>query len=469
MITMFYFALLAASCLLALADWRKAIYPAIFLDFLRDPVRKLDPGEPVTITISVLALWGVITLSAWVQSRQQIQLAIREHPKVIAAFRLLVIALVPGCILSLLMYAGGYKMVALGVVSYLAPFAGILLGYLISMQPKEVGGFLKFYCLVNGVALIGVIGEYLRLEWPALGGLRGVDWIRYSDDGVVDLIGGWYRSPDIMGLHAAQVVMFSLTLAIQSSRRQSPFWLALAIFGSICLLLSGRRKMLGMPLVFFASLVLLSYVRKIVRIHAIVVPIVAAAALIAGLYLVATEDYVATEYMNFASTLFTEGANRYQEVVAGSIASTIAQSGVVGEGIGSATQGAYHLMNQSGDGSFGGIQGTWAKGGWQEDGVSRVFRELGVFGVLFVLIAGWMMTTAIWNAIKRVPPHWHGALAQLCLISIVVANLASFTVSHQQFSGDPPSALIVLVLMGMALGVTSIARSRGMTGKQTKS
>ena len=328
-------------------------------------------------------------------------------------------------------------MVVLGTVSYLAPFAGIVLGYLITLRPKDVGGFLQFYCAVNGLALIGVIGEYLQLDWPALGGLSGVNWIRYSGYDTVQLIGGWYRSPDIMGLHAAQFVMFSLALAIQKSKRQSPFWLGLAIFGSLCLLLSGRRKMLGMPLVFTASLILLSYVRKIVRVQMVVVPFVAGMALLSGIYLVATEEYVGTEYMQFAGTLFTEGVARYSDVVTGSVGSTIAQSGVVGEGIGSATQGAYHFMGESQANSIRAVKGGWSGGGWQEDGVSRVFRELGIFGVVFISLATASLIRAIQHAVSVVSPRWHGALAQLCLVSIVVANVASFTVSHQQYSGGP--------------------------------
>ncbi|WP_146519108.1 hypothetical protein [Stieleria varia] len=429
---------------------------AILLDFLRDPVRKMDPSESVLITISVLGLWAVITVSAWMRSRNQIQIAFREHPRVFSAIRYLAIAMIPGSILSLALYQGGYKMVGLGVISYLAPFAGILLGYLISRRPKDISGFMMFYCIVNGIALTGVIAEYSGANWPALGGLRGMEWIRYSGQETVKLIGGLYRSPDIMGLHAAQVVMFSLTLAIQKSRRQSPIWIVLALFGCLCLLLSGRRKMLGMPLVFLAVLALLTYIRKITRVQAIVVPIVAAAALIGGVFLVATDEYVGTEYMNFAGTLFTSGVERYQEVVVGSVQGTIIQSGVLGEGIGTATQGSYHLMQH--DRRQG--RNRFSSGGWQEDGVSRIFRELGLFGVIFVVLSAWSLIRAIMSAVQRVPASWHGAVAQLCMISIVVANLASFTVSHQQFSGDPPSALLVLIVLGIAFGVTSIAKAR---------
>lgn len=459
MITLVYFAALAIACLVAVSNWRQAVYFAIVLDFLRDPVRKLDPNESVLITVSILGLWAVITLSAWISSRQQIMLAFRQHPKIFKAIQALALALVPGCALSIMLYPGGHKMVLLGVISYLAPFAGILLGYLIALNPKDIRGLLQTYCIVNGFALIGVVAEFMQMGWPGLGGMKGMEWIRYTDNGIVHMIGGWYRSPDIMGLHAAQVVMFSMTLTIQKPKSERLLWIGLAFFGCVCLLLSGRRKMLGMPFVFISTMVLLSYFRRIIRVQTIAVPLIATALLFGGVFLVATEEYVATEYTNYASTLFSDGVTRYQQLVGGSVAGTIVQSGVMGEGIGTATQGAYHLINKSDQKKFG----------WQEDGVSRVFRELGIFGVLFVLLAGVLICQALVSAVERVPASWHGSMLQLCLIAIVVANFSSFTISHQQFSGDPPSALLVLLLLGIVLGVTTVSEMRSQQRRKTAS
>jgi len=444
MITELYYAALALSCFVALSNWRQAIYFAILLDFVRDPVRKLDPNESVLITVSVLILWGVIAVSAYRQSPAQMAIARQRHPKIFEAVRLMVYAVIPGSLLALVLYSGGYKMVALGSVSYLAPAAGIMLGYLLGSEEQTVTRILRFYCIVNGIALTSVLAEYAELGWPLLGGLRGMVWIRYSGQETVDLIGGFYRSPDIMGLHAAQVVMFSLTLSFQRGRSWSPIWIALALFGGLCLLLSGRRKMLGMPLVFLAALALFCNRRGIRQFQQKLIPLVALAGIVVGIFLVSTDDYVATEYMNYASTLFTDGVNRYDEVVRGSVIVTLVQSGVLGEGIGSATQGAYHIVGRQ-------------KSGWQEDGVSRVFRELGVIGVVLVVLAGLRLIGGMMSAVRRTPIDGAPATLQLCLIAIVIANLASFTVSHQQYSGDPPSALLVLIMLGMALALCPLA------------
>lgn len=448
MITYGYFALLGLACLVALSNWRQAVYFAILLDFLRDPVRKLDPNESVLITVSVLALWGVITLAAWSQSQAAIRELLFDNPRIYKAFRLLVLATLPGIVIAMIFYSEGYKLVALGTVSYLAPSAGVLLGILFASHPTDISRLLRFYCIVNGIALSGVLLEYYDFSVPALGGLRGMNWIRYSGTEIVDLIAGFYRGPDIMGLHAAQVVMFSLILTVQSRNGLSPGWVLLAFFASFCLLLSGRRKMLGMPLVFVAAFGLFCYLRGVPRFQYFVIPIAGLGVASAGIFLVATDNFVADEYTNFASTLFTEGSERSQEIVIGSVLSTLSQTGILGGGIGSATQGAYHVRS--------GQAANELRAGWQEDGVSRLFRELGLIGVAFVIASGVTLIRAIVDSVRQLHRDDRFGYFQLLLLSSVVANLASFMISHQQYSGDPPSALLVLFVLGMALSLPTI-------------
>lgn len=125
-----------------------------------------------------------------------------------------------------------------------------------------------------------------------------MNWIRFSGNEVVDLIGGFYRSPDIMGLHAAQVAMFSLVLTIQARKGVSWGWILVAFFAGFCLLLSGRRKMLGMPLVFAAFFGFFCYLRGMKRFQYVIVPIIGLGAAAVGVYLVATDEFVGDEYTN---------------------------------------------------------------------------------------------------------------------------------------------------------------------------
>jgi hypothetical protein len=446
MLTYAYFAVLAAACLVALADWRKGVYAAILLDFVRDPVRKLDPSESVLITISVLGLWGVIFVAAWTRSQSELQSYFRRNPYLLKAFRLLVLATIPGCLIAMVSYAGGYRMVALGLVSYLAPTAGVAIGIAYSRRPDEVAKLLSWYCIVNGLALLGVLAEYSGFALPALGGLKDMVWIRYSGTDVVKLIGGFYRSPDIMGLHAAQVAMFSMILTIRKPDRLTPGWALLTAFAGLCLILSGRRKMLGMPLVFVAAFSFLCYLRGMRASRFALVPVACVSLAAVGVYMGATDTYVADEYTSYVGSLFTDGASRSHEILVGSTLSTFDQSGVLGRGIGSATQGNYHIVGNSGD----------RKLGWQEDGFSRILGELGVFGLFCLLAAVLALLKGVLLAVRAVDRRSPLAAFQLMLFAVVFANLCSFLISHQQYSGDPPSAIIVLFVLGVALSVPSM-------------
>lgn len=446
MLTYAYFAVLAAACLVALTDWRKGVYAAILLDFVRDPVRKLDPSESVLITVSVLALWGVIFVSVWGTSQAEIKSYFRANPLLVKAFRYLVMATIPGSVIALVAYAGGYRMVALGLVSYLAPCAGVAMGIAFAKHPEQVHRLLGWYCVVNGVALIGVVAEYREWGLPALGGLKDMVWVRYSGTETVKLVGGFYRSPDIMGLHAAQVAMFAMILAMRKPDRVSFGWFLVAAFSGLCLVLSGRRKMLGMPIVFVTVFGLFSYLRGMRNSRFAIVPILCVIGLGGGIYAGLTDEYVADEYTNYAGTIFTEGAARSREVVFESALGTVMQTGIVGTGIGSATQGNYHVV--------GG-----AKMGWQEDAIGRVFRELGLPGAILLLLAGIALIQSIVVSVRQVDPRGPLAAFQLMLLALVVANFCSFLISHQQFSGDPPSAIIVLLVLGVAFSVPVMQQS----------
>lgn len=437
-----------------MSDWRRAIYGAILLDFLRDPVRKLDPTQSIWITVSVVGLWGVITLGMLSSSWPNIAAFLRENPKVRQVISLVALALIPGAVMSMLLYQEGYKLVILGSISYLAPFAGITLGACFPKSTKDIDSFLKFYVLVNAAALSGAIAEYLNYEVPALGGLQGVNWVRYNGTETVELIAGFYRGPDIMGLHAAHVAIFSLILAVRS-REKAVVWVVIAMFGVLCLFLAGRRKMLGIPLIFVGATFLLAYVRGQQQFRQFMAPlgisvIIGAAAVI----LTSSAGPISSEYTDYASTLFTQGAARSNQILVGSVLGTLQQSGVLGRGLGSTTQGNRHITSE--------------QGGWQEDGVSRLFSELGVLGVIVVLFAASTMLGAIRRSVQRSGKGGRAAFLQLMLLAVVVANGASFIISHQQYSGDPASALLVLFVLGMALACPRLSgetdRSRFQPG-----
>jgi hypothetical protein len=435
---------LVAACLVAVSDWRKAVFIGILIDVLRDPVRKLVVGKPIAITLSGAALWLLIVVVATVAARGGLRRMLQTYPRLRSAFLLLLFAMIPAAMMSVFTQPQGLALAAIGTATYLIPVLGVGAGYAFARNRSSVLMFMRFYVIVNSVALIGVVLQYLGSDFAALGGID-FKWIRYRDGYTVDLMCGWYRSPDIMGLHAAHVIMFSLLLAAEGRRGIRGGWLVFALWAAFCVIVSGRRKMIGVPLVFVASLLTLAWYFGVSRIGKFATIVAVSVALGGGMgvFVLATDQ--ADDYTEYASSLFTEGAGRTNDIVIGSTISTLTHVGILGGGLGSATQGRYYFS-----------QGQGATRGWQEDGVSRLFAEFGVFGVVLLVFAILQVLWSATKSLRMLPPSSDLKILQLGLFSIVVGNIASFCISHQQYSGDPVNALVVTLMVGMAFAVPAL-------------
>ena len=437
-----WYTFVVVACLIAMADWRRGIYAGILVDVLRDPVRKLVPEQPVVITLSGALVWLTIVLFAVLSQRRQTATLFRNYPGVRTALHLLVIALLPAFGISCISYPRGWLMASIGGASYVIPTLGIVAGFVLSQKEEQIERMLRFYIAANVVMLISVPMEYMGVDVPALGGIDNV-WIRYRPGVIVNLMCGWYRSPDIMGLHAAHVIMFSLLLSIRRADNLRPVWIVSAVWAGFCVLLSGRRKMMGIPLIFVAVFLFLGMVYRVSRVSRLAGAAVLAATLGGAVMLYLWSPDEAEGYTEYATSLFTESGERANDLIITGTITTLKQSGIVGAGLGTATQGRY----------YAGVQTSRGARGWQEDGVSRLFLEFGVPGVILLFCSVCLLVGAIGKSMRLLPPTTSQMVLQLGLVGIVAGDAASYAISHQQFSGDPVSALLVTMMVGMILGV----------------
>ncbi len=235
------------------------------------------------------------------------------------------------------------------------------------------------------------------------------------------------------------------TLDLRSRIGQSQVWIAFAAWGVICVLLAGRRKMIGMPIVFAATYYLLGMWLKAANPRRLV-QLATVGALVLGVALMlAREVDVSQEYADYATTLFTEGAQRSNEMIVGSSLVTLRQSGLLGSGLGTATQGRQHVRDDNRSGDAGQPRA------WQEDGGSRLFRELGVPGILLVALAGLIFLGCFRAALRIMPLHHPLQALQIGITAVILANLASFAISHQQYSGDPGTGMMLCMFVGFVL------------------
>jgi hypothetical protein len=447
-----YLCIIGLACVTALGNWRLAIYFCLMIDALRDPVRKLLPEQPVWATFLGIIPWGVMILRAFSAEQPELLAAFSRYPKLSSVIFCLMTALVPGFVLSCLTYENGHLIAAVGSLSYLGPFLGIGMGYLFVRSERMLTSFLAAYVVINGVALTGAFLEFFAVDVPGLGGIR-MDWIRYRDGYIVDLISGFYRSPDVMGLHAAHVMVFAAILALRSRGLIGLFWLLMIVWGGAGVLLCGRRKMILIPLVFIVCYAVMNYfIGSSKKISVVVIGGACLFIGVVGSLLTTLPEWA--EYTEYASTTVSEAPDRVSNNVIGGMFETLRQTGMIGAGLGTATQGRYYVAT---------TKGGYSRG-WQEDGLSRIVLELGLPGFLLMIMTACLMAGVFLSAIRLTAGSSSIRDWQAMFAAVVLGNVASFIASHQQYSGDPISALLVTFIGGAILGMPRLVALPNLPG-----
>lgn len=435
MLEYLFYLLVAFVVLTAFVNWRAALYMCILLDILRDPLRKTPVSHSLLVAQSVNAVWALIAMIVLAKERTRIRELIQRHRRLRVPAALICLAILPGAAVSVVSYPRGWLLAALGGASYLAVIPAVILGYCFPRGPKDVSRFLGAYCLANAIAFSGALLEHFDFDMPGLGGI-GVKWVRYQGKTQFDLISGFYRSPDVLGLHAATVCVFGGVLGTAGPRRTRLPWYCLVLWAAVPLLLSGRRKMIGIPFLFAICVLWLQfrYMRRIQRSGWYTL---LAAAGILAFFLISGALGMGDVYRQYASTIVIEGSDKVSVAVYQSPLESLWQSGLLGRGLGTATQGSQHILGRPLT--------------WQEDGGGRLFVELGLVGAALLLVTGIVVAFHCKKVLDRTPtrePHFQ---LQIGLASVLLANAACFLVSHQAFSGDPWNLGTVLFCLGLLL------------------
>src|SRR5262245_49292465 len=253
--------LVGAGCVLSLHDWRKGLWLCIVVALVQAPIRKVIPGTPIFITVSFVPVYCCMFLGLPAQ-RTALREFQSEYPGLKVPIVLLSIALFFSFAQTLTYGMRALPLACLGLFSYLACFPAVLLGYkYLSGDWKSLDRLLAGFVLSTTIMLIGVPLEKYEFQFslPWLGTIAmNKSWYRWYgtqiDGGYVRMISGFYRSPEIMGWHAMTMVLFSIYLMLRRSN-WILLWGLTATWGMYGVLLSGRRKMFLMIVVFLASFV----------------------------------------------------------------------------------------------------------------------------------------------------------------------------------------------------------------------
>ena len=439
MITLLFIGFVGVSATMAFADWRRGWLLAVVCGVLQDPARKLTPGAPVAMSMSIVAVYAAILFANLPQIRAGLADFARRFPRVTSTLAFFAFFLLLAALNGLVTFGAAHWIAPmLSLFIYVAPLPAVILGYLFVDREERLLFFLRFYAVLTAIALVGSLLEYMRVQSPALGlvSVQG-EYLRHLPGLQIRMISGFYRGPDIMGWHAATLTCVAAALAIRggTTARAWP-WMAAAAWGFFHVMISGRRKALYYVVVF-AAVLLVRYFRrlKVGQIAAI-------------LALAATLSYVVYNLASQESTsMYAKGATTARnEVLArleGGFIQTVLKSGLMGAGLGTATQGIYHLVGQ--DMSFG----------WQEGGLGKFAIELGVPGVL----AAGALALALLRILFRISAYPDEAASsqflRVVLFALVVANISNFLASAQAYS-DSTLTLLTAFLTGCLFGTATL-------------
>lgn len=429
MITILFAGFLVLSMAIAMTDWRRGWLMAIVCGVLQDPARKLTPGAPVVMTLSVILVYVVILFAASGTLRQHAQEFSRRFGKVHAALIIVLLFLVLAAFRGLVTFGiEGWKAPALSLFIYCAPIPAVLLGYSWLQREENLYKLFRFYSVVTAVALIGTPLEYFDVKWRALGTVALTEYyIRHLPGIQIRLLSGFYRAPDVMGWHAAMITIIGMIMTLKAQAfRRAWFWVLITGWGIFNCFLSGRRKAVYMVAVF-TIVFLWRYFRRMTVAHLVIFAV--ALGMIGWVIHRISTNEKSSVYARGAATTRGEVFQRLE----GGLLGTIDQFGIFGAGLGTATQGVQHVATKT--------------VGWQEGGFGKLAMELGVPGLLAVVV----LAMAMFRMMLRISAHpdveGSSQLIRCALFAIIVANAVEFLVSAQAYS-DAVLALMTAFYIG---------------------
>jgi hypothetical protein len=121
----------------------------------------------------------------------------------------------------------------------------------------------------------------------------------------------------------------------------------------------------------------------------------------------------------------------------------VEQHGILGAGLGAATQGVRHIIGGDTD------------PGWQEGGLAKLVVELGVPGLLAVLLFAWTLFRMMLRISAVGDIEGTSQILRVGLLGIVLANVLNFMASAQAYS-DPVLTLGSAFFLGCLLATATL-------------
>jgi hypothetical protein len=447
------FILIAAGCAVAVFRWRWGVFAVILVGLLQDPLRKMVPGIPGYLAMASLPVWIATLGSALFSGEVTARSFLSDFPRLSRWTSVFGCYLFIPAALSASYGRNSWMITLLGAVIYSCAFFVLACGWRFPRAPTSVVRILGFYCLAASVLLIGGPIDYFGLaKGVAAVGTEAMDvvWMTARTGEILYMYAGFFRSPDVMGWHAALVTMIASILAIRSRGWMRWLWIGLAVWGVLNMWICGRRKMISMLPVYWGCLLVLTFrlrgMKKTVLLAGVL------SILVGFAWYGVTRTYQETAINTFYGSTIDDLGDRVFGTGVGAVRETVRQAGFWGYGLGMGQQGIHHINADK-------------PRLWQEDGSGKIVAELGVPGAIILLLVAAVVLLTAYQVVK-LNSSSAAFIVYAGAFSILIANLASAVVSAQIF-GDPFVMLFLSFILGLILSgarntnaLTAVGRGR---------
>jgi len=438
-----FLAILAITCVVALASQRYGLVAVLLIGFIQDPFRKLVPGEPIFFIVMVAVVFAVLLLKTVnsIGMSRIVEPFVNWVDYIQKPLTLFVIILILQFFHSIFRW-GNLFVGTIGMISYIAPFLAIIVGYYVVNSLADVRNFMKAYI---GFGLLVALTVTLSFSGFELSIFRevGVGLKIYDQGTVLRSFSGIMRTGEIAAWHLSTTICFIAILYATAERKPSFFVTTiLVLFLLLAVTFTGRRKML-MLVTLFGLFYLFGffYFRKALSVTSVMACIAAIFILWLGIEFLFPGGYNSNvqNYLARGSSVYSGASGRFFELGIDPLKWAYNRVGLFGGGLGIASQGAHFFQSSS------------IAGGSGEGGLGKVMVELGLPGLLIII---WLAIAFMRYILRCLnlsnQPFVQPQLMVLVLGSAVflLVNMMTFSVATQVY-GDT----FILLVLGLVSGV----------------
>jgi hypothetical protein len=422
--------------------WRGALLYTVAVGFLQDPIRKIAVGSTyygglafACFLITFIALKNVnrywyATYLFWTNQKLITLLPMFYY-------------LIGFQALNSFARIGDIRLSIIGMLFYTLPLLALWVGFHLGKHQLLLREFLTVYVVFCSLCAISVLLDAQGVQNPLFNEVgKGLDIT-----GIGEGNSGLWRTSEIAGWHLAAGACFSFILGMTSKNSfNQNTWFFLTIGLTFLTTTTGRRKALGIVIVFIALFLLYysfsSQKSKIFRIVSSIFLVIILSVSSYGLIFNESSQQDLGKYEERTATLtLDESQNRFNSGIQ-RLMRGIEIAGPFGFGVGAGT-------NTGNTGISTSSLGQQSLGYVAEGGGGRIVAELGYLGAIFFLYIIIQLGLLYYRNFKlglvEVPPDQFNILVGL--LFFVIANAVSFFQAAQLYSD-----LFVLIILGISFG-----------------